>query len=59
MKYPLFSGIDYNPNQKGSYSQHRLVFAVVIIASPPVLLFYATFQRKIIAGITTTGMAGQ
>ncbi|HEX6034585.1 MAG TPA: hypothetical protein VFY83_09140 [Anaerolineales bacterium] len=29
------------------------------IASAPVLIFYAIFQRKIIAGITTTGMAGQ
>jgi len=25
----------------------------------PVLVFYAVFQRKIIAGITTAGMAGQ
>ncbi|HEX5942405.1 MAG TPA: hypothetical protein VFY66_09010 [Anaerolineales bacterium] len=29
------------------------------IASAPILIFYAIFQRKIIAGITTTGMAGQ
>jgi len=25
----------------------------------PVLIFYAIFQRKIIAGITTAGMAGR
>lgn len=45
--------------QKGSYIQRGLAFAAAFIASAPVLLFYAIFQRKIIAGITTTGMAGQ
>jgi len=25
----------------------------------PVLIFYSVFQRKIIAGITTAGMAGR
>jgi multiple sugar transport system permease protein len=38
--------------------QRALAFAAAFIASAPVLLFYAIFQRKIIAGITTTGMAG-
>jgi len=45
--------------QQGSYIQRGLAFAAAFIASAPVLVFYAIFQRKIIAGITTTGMAGQ
>src|SRR6266540_4793169 len=45
--------------QQGSYIQRGLAFAAAFIASAPVLLFYAIFQRKIIAGIMTTGMAGQ
>jgi len=45
--------------QQGSYIQRGLAFAAAFIASAPVLLFYAIFQRKIIAGVTTTGMAGQ
>jgi multiple sugar transport system permease protein len=45
--------------QQGSYIQRGLAFAAAFIASAPVLLFYAIFQRKIIAGITTTGMAGR
>jgi len=45
--------------QQGSYIQRGLAFAGAFIASFPVLVFYALFQRKIIAGITTTGMAGQ
>jgi multiple sugar transport system permease protein len=45
--------------QQGSYIQRGLAFAAAFIASAPVLLFYAIFQRKIIAGITATGMAGQ
>lgn len=45
--------------QQGSYIQRGLAFAAAFIASVPVLVFYAFFQRKIIAGITTTGMAGQ
>lgn len=45
--------------QQGSYIQRGLAFAGAFIASVPVLVFYAIFQRKIIAGITTTGMAGQ
>ena len=45
--------------QQGSYIQRGLAFAAAFIASAPVLLFYAIFQRKIIAGITTTGLAGQ
>ena len=45
--------------QQGSYIQRGLAFAAAFIASAPILIFYAIFQRKIIAGITTTGMAGQ
>ena len=45
--------------QQGSYIQRGLAFAAAFIASAPVLIFYAFFQRKIISGITTTGMAGQ
>lgn len=45
--------------QQGSYIQRGLAFAAAFIASMPVLLFYAIFQRRIIAGVTTTGLAGQ
>jgi multiple sugar transport system permease protein len=44
---------------QGSYIQRGLAFAGAFIASAPVLVFYAIFQRRIIAGITMTGMAGQ
>lgn len=45
--------------QQGSYIQRGLAYAGAVIASVPVLVFYAIFQRRIIAGITMTGMAGQ
>lgn len=45
--------------QQGSYIQRGLAYAGAFIASAPVLVFYAIFQRRIIAGITMTGMAGQ
>ncbi len=45
--------------QQGSYIQRGLAFSGAFIASAPALLFYAIFQTKIIAGITTTGLAGQ
>ena len=45
--------------QQGSYIQRGLAYAGAFIASAPVLIFYAVFQRGIIAGITMTGMAGQ
>lgn len=45
--------------QQGSYIQRGLAFAAAFIASAPILVFYAFFQRRIIAGVTTTGMAGQ
>jgi multiple sugar transport system permease protein len=45
--------------QQGSYIQRGLAYAGAFIATFPVLIFYAFFQRKIITGITMTGMAGQ
>lgn len=45
--------------QQGSYIQRGLAFAGAFVATIPPLIFYAIYQRKIIAGITTTGMAGQ
>ena len=45
--------------QQGSYIQRGLAFAGAFVASVPALVFYIIFQRQIIAGITTTGMAGQ
>jgi multiple sugar transport system permease protein len=45
--------------QQGSYIQRGLAYAGAFIASAPVLVFYAIFQRRIITGITMTGMAGQ
>ncbi len=45
--------------QQGSYIQRGLAYSAAFVASAPALLFYAIFQTKIIAGITTTGMAGQ
>ncbi len=45
--------------QQGSYIQRGLAFAGAFVATMPVLIFYAIFQRKIIAGITTAGMAGR
>ena len=45
--------------QQGSYIQRGLAFAGAFVASVPALIFYIIFQRQIIAGITTTGMAGQ
>ncbi len=45
--------------QQGSYVQRGLAFAGAFIASVPTLIVYAILQRKIIAGITTAGLAGQ
>lgn len=45
--------------QQGSYIQRGLAFAGAFIASVPALIFYAIFQRMIIEGITTAGLAGQ
>lgn len=45
--------------QQGSYVQRGMAFAAAFIATVPVMIFYAFFQRKIIAGITTAGLAGR
>jgi multiple sugar transport system permease protein len=45
--------------QQGSYIQRGMAFAGAFVATVPVLIFYAFFQRKIIAGITMAGMAGR
>ncbi len=45
--------------QTGSYIQRGMAFAAAFIATTPVMIFYAFFQRKIIAGITTAGLAGR
>ena len=45
--------------QQGSYIQRGLAYAGAFIATMPVLVFYSIFQRRIIAGITMAGMAGQ
>jgi multiple sugar transport system permease protein len=44
---------------QGSYIQRGLAFAGAFIASAPPLIFYAFFQRQIIEGITTAGLAGR
>lgn len=44
---------------QGSYIQRGLAFSGAFIASVPPLLFYIYFQRQIIQGITTAGLAGQ
>jgi multiple sugar transport system permease protein len=44
----------------GTYTQERaLIMAGAVIASAPVLLFYAIFQRRIIEGVMLTGMGGR
>jgi hypothetical protein len=45
--------------QQGSYIQRGSAYAGAFIATMPVLVFYNVFQRRIIAGITMAGMAGQ
>ncbi|MFN3981871.1 MAG: carbohydrate ABC transporter permease [Caldilinea sp.] len=45
---------------QGTYTQERaLVMAGTVIASAPVLIFYAIFQRRIIQGVMLTGMGGR
>lgn len=44
---------------QGSYIQRGLAFSGAFIASAPPLIFYAIFQRQIIQGITTAGLAGR
>lgn len=45
---------------QGAYTQERaLIMAGAVVASAPVLLFYAVFQRRIIEGVMLTGMGGR
>ncbi len=45
---------------QGTYTQERaLIMAGAVIASAPVLLFYAVFQRRILQGVMLTGMGGR
>lgn len=44
---------------QGSYIQRGLAFAGAFIGAAPPLVFYAIFQRQIIQGITTAGLAGR
>lgn len=43
----------------GNYVQRGLTMAAAALASTPPLILYAIFQRRIIAGITLTGMGGR
>ncbi len=44
---------------QGFYTQRSLTMAAAVVASFPVLLLYAIFQRRIIAGVSLTGLAGR
>jgi multiple sugar transport system permease protein len=44
---------------QGNYVQRGITMAAAFIASTPPLILYAVFQRQIIAGISTTGLAGR
>jgi multiple sugar transport system permease protein len=44
---------------QGNYVQRGLTMAAAVIASGPPLILYAIFQRRIIAGVATTGLAGR
>jgi len=43
----------------GNYVQRGVTMAAAALASTPPLILYAIFQRRIIAGITLTGMGGR
>lgn len=45
--------------QQGSYIQRGLAFAGGFLAAAPPLIFYFIFQRHIIKGVTTSGLAGR
>ncbi len=44
---------------QGNYVQRGLTMAAAAIASTPPLILYAIFQRRIIQGVATTGLAGR
>lgn len=44
---------------RGTYSQQRgMVMAAAVFTVVPVIIFYSIFQKRIIEGVTLTGMAG-
>jgi len=43
----------------GNYVQRGLTMAAAALASTPPLILYAIFQRRIVAGISLTGMGGR
>ena len=43
----------------GNYAQRGITMAAAAVASAPLLILYAVFQRRIIAGIATSGLAGR
>lgn len=43
----------------GNYVQRGITMAAAALASTPPLILYAIFQRRIVAGITLTGMGGR
>jgi multiple sugar transport system permease protein len=44
---------------QGNYVQRGITMAAAVIACTPPLILYVIFQRRIIAGISTTGLAGR
>ena len=44
---------------QGNYQQRGITMAAAVIASLPPLILYIIFQRRIVAGISTTGLAGR
>jgi multiple sugar transport system permease protein len=44
---------------QGNYVQRGITMAAAVIASLPPLILYIIFQRRIVAGISTTGLAGR
>lgn len=45
---------------RGTYSEQRgMVMAAAVFTMIPVMIFYSLFQRRIIEGVTLTGMTGQ
>jgi len=44
---------------QGNYVQRGITMAAAVIASIPPLILYIIFQRQIVAGISTTGLAGR
>jgi multiple sugar transport system permease protein len=44
---------------QSGYVQRGLAFAGGFIATAPPLILYAIFQRRIIAGMATAGLAGR